>query len=95
MKNRHLSKSIAQCKFYDIRQKLERKLANTTSQLILADRFYPSSKICNHCGNIKHNLKLSDRIYKCECGYTEDRDINASKNLYQLGKTEILKRKAS
>lgn len=85
MKNRHLSKAISQCKFYAIRDKLQKKLANTTSQFILADRFYPSSKICNHCGNIKKDLKLKDRIYRCECGYTEDRDINASKNLYQYG----------
>ena len=89
LKNKHLSKAIQQCKFYDIRQKLQQKLVNTTSQIILADRFYPSSKICNHCGKIKHNLKLSDRIYKCDCGYTEDRDINASKNLYNFGKEKL------
>lgn len=95
MKNKHLSKAIAQCKFYTIRDKLENKLANTTSQLILADRFYPSSKICSHCGNIKKDLKLADRIYVCECGYEEDRDVNASKNLYEYGKTQIKLRKAS
>ncbi|WP_300279062.1 zinc ribbon domain-containing protein, partial [Peptacetobacter sp.] len=42
---------------------------------------YPSSKLCNKCGKIKKDLKLSDRIYKCECGYKEDRDLNASFNL--------------
>lgn len=90
MKNRHLSRAIAQCKFCTIRDKLEKKLVNTTSQLILADRFYPSSKICNHCGNIKKDLKLKDRVYHCECGYTEDRDINASKNLYQYGLQKLV-----
>ena len=45
------------------------------------DKWYPSSKICHHCGYIKKDLKLSDRIYKCDCGYIEDRDFNASLNL--------------
>ena len=45
------------------------------------DRFYPSSKLCHNCGQIKKDLKLSDRVYKCDCGYEEDRDYNASINL--------------
>ena len=49
--------------------------------LVIADRFYPSSKLCYHCGSIKKDLKLKDRIYKCNCGYIEDRDYNASLNL--------------
>ena len=45
------------------------------------DRFYPSSKTCSNCGKVKKDLKLSDRIYKCDCGLTIDRDLNASINL--------------
>lgn len=53
-------------------------------ELRIADRFYPSSKICHNCGNIKQDLKLSDRIYVCNCGYKEDRDLNASLNLRDI-----------
>nr|DAT96347.1 MAG TPA: endonuclease [Bacteriophage sp.] len=82
MKNRHLSKSIAQQKFYEFRTKLEAKCKELGIELRIVDRFYPSSKTCHNCGCIKCDLKLSDRIYHCcECGYTEDRDYNASLNL--------------
>ena len=50
-------------------------------ELRVADRFYPSSKTCHHCGSVRKNLKLSDRIFKCSCGYVEDRDFNAALNL--------------
>ena len=81
MKNRHLSKAIASQKFYEFRRKLEAKCKEYEIELRIVDRWYPSSKICHHCGSIKKNLKLSDRIYKCDCGYIEDRDFNASLNL--------------
>ena len=82
MKNRHLSKAIAQQKFFEFRIKLTAKCKEYGIALRLADRFYPSSKTCHQCGYIKHDLKLSDRIYHCsECGYTADRDFNASLNL--------------
>jgi len=81
MKNKHLSKAIAQQKFYEFRLKLEQKCKQNGTELRIVDRFYPSSKLCHKCGNIKADLKLSDRVYKCECGYTEDRDYNASLNL--------------
>ena len=81
MKNRHLSKAIASQKFYEFRRKLEAKCKEYGIELRIVDRWYPSSKICHHCGYIKKNLKLSDRIYKCNCGYIEDRDFNASLNL--------------
>ena len=63
------------------RVKLENKCKQTGIELRVVDRFYPSSKLCHNCGNIKKGLKLSDRVYTCECGYTEDRDYNASLNL--------------
>lgn len=81
MKNRHLSKAVASQKFYEFRIKLRSKCNENNIELRVVDRWYPSSKICHHCGNIKKDLKLSDRTYKCECGYIEDRDINAALNL--------------
>lgn len=82
MKNRHLSKAIAQQKFFEFRTKLLAKCKEYGIELRIVDRFYPSSKICHCCGCIKSDLKLSDRTYHCnECGYTEDRDYNASLNL--------------
>lgn len=81
MKNRHLSKAIASQKFYEFRTKLKSKCDDNGIELRIVDRFYPSSKLCHCCGSIKKDLKLSDRIYKCKCGYVEDRDFNASLNL--------------
>ena len=82
MKNRHLSKSIAQQKFFEFRTKLLAKCKQYGIELRVVDRFYPSSKTCHKCGCIKSDLKLSDRTYYCyECGYTVDRDYNASLNL--------------
>ena len=82
MKNRHLSKAIAQQKFFEFRTKLLAKCNEYGIELRIVDRFYPSSKTCHNCGCVKSDLKLSDRTYHCcECGYTEDRDYNASLNL--------------
>ena len=81
MKNRHLSKAVASQKFYEFRTKLKIKCDENGIELRIVDRFYPSSKLCHCCGCIKKDLKLSDRIYKCSCGYIEDRDFNASLNL--------------
>ena len=81
MKNRHLSKAIASQKFYEFRTKLKTKCDENGIELRVVDRWYPSSKICHHCGAIKKDLKLSDRIYHCDCGYVEDRDFNAALNL--------------
>ena len=81
MKNRHLSKAVASQKFYEFRMKLEAKCKEYGIELRIVDRWYPSSKLCNKCGRIKKDLKLSDREYVCECGYHTDRDYNASLNL--------------
>ena len=81
MKNRHLSKAVASQKFYDFRIKLKAKCNENGIELRVADRWYLSSKICHCCGAIKKDLKLSDRIYRCDCGYIEDRDFNAALNL--------------
>lgn len=81
MKNRHLSKAVASQKFYEFKTKLKAKCDENGIELRIADRFYPSSKLCHCCGQIKKDLRLSDRIYKCGCGYITDRDFNASLNL--------------
>ena len=81
MKNRHLSKAVASQKFYEFRVKLEAKCKEYGIELRIVDRWYPSSKLCNKCGRIKKDLKLSDREYICQCGYHTDRDYNASLNL--------------
>ena len=81
MKNRHLSKTVASQKFYEFRTKLKSKCDDNGIELRVADRWYPSSKLCHCCGCIKKDLKLSDRIYRCGCGYIEDRDFNAALNL--------------
>ena len=81
MKNRCLSKAVASQKFYEFRKRLKAKCDEKGIELRVADRFYPSSKTCHHCGSIRKNLKLSDRIYRCECGYAADRDLNAALNL--------------
>ena len=81
MKNKYLSKAVASQKFYEFRTKLKTKCDDNGIELRIVDRWYPSSKLCHCCGSIKKDLRLSDRIYKCNCGYIEDRDFNASLNL--------------
>ena len=81
MKNRHLSKAVASQKFYEFRTKLQAKCNENGIELRVVDRWYPSSKTCHCCGTVKKDLKLSDRIFKCSCGYVEDRDFNAALNL--------------
>lgn len=84
MKNRHLSKAIAEQCLYTFTNILAYKTKFYGIELVKADRWYPSSKTCSNCGNIKKDLKLSDRVYKCECGLTLDRDVNAAINLSKL-----------
>ena len=82
MKNKHLSKAIQEQNFYAIRTKLINKCKERNIELRLVDTFYPSSKTCSCCGEVKKDLKLNDRIYKCSnCGLEIDRDYNASINL--------------
>ena len=89
MKNRHLSKAVASQKFYEFRSRLKAKCDDNGIELRVVDRFYPSSKICHCCGRIKKDMKLSDRVYRCPCGYLEDRDYNASLNLRDAVTYEI------
>ena len=88
MKNKHLSKAVAEQCFYEFYRQIEYKSLWNNIKFIIADRFYASSKICSCCGTIKKDLKLSDRIYKCDnCNTVINRDKNASINLYNYGKS--------
>ena len=89
MKNKHLSKAVASQKFFKFRTKLTTKCKQNNIELRVVDRFYPSSKTCSNCGEIKKDLKLSDRVYKCSCGLTIDRDLNASINLKNAKKYKV------
>mgnify|MGYP001673032641 CR=1 FL=1 len=89
MKNKHLSKAIQQQSFYEFRRQIQYKSEWNNIPVILADRFFPSSKLCSCCGMIKKDLKLSDRIYKCDCGNVIDRDYQASLNLKQYGESVL------
>ena len=82
MKNRHLSKAIAEQSFYAFTENLRYKCEAQGIEFVKASRWFPSSKTCSYCGNIKKDLKLKDRIYSCDCcGKSIDRDLNASINL--------------
>ena len=91
IKNRHLSKTISQQKFYEFRTKLLNKCKEKNIELRIVSTFYPSSKLCSNCGHKKQDLKLKDRIYKCcDCGLEIDRDYNASLNLRNSTQYTIL-----
>jgi len=86
MKNHCLAQAIVDCGFCELRRQIEYKAKRHGVQVIVADRWMPSSKACSQCGCIKDDLKLSDRVYKCEhCGFEIDRDLNAARNLAALG----------
>ena len=89
MKNRHLSEAIQQQGLYEFRRQIEYKAKWNNIPVIIADRFFPSSKMCSCCGHVKKDLKLSDRIYKCECGNIINRDFQASLNLKIYGENVL------
>lgn len=89
MKNRHLSRAIATQRLSYFRTKLTIKAKQLRIEVRIADRFYPSSKKCSHCGRIKSDLKLKDRVYRCECGLTLNRDLNAAINLRNAMKYKL------
>ncbi|PFJ38313.1 transposase [Bacillus thuringiensis] len=90
MKNKHLSKAVAKQCFYTFKTWLLTKCEEYGIELRQVDRFYPSSKLCSCCGQKKVDLKLSDRVYECDCGNVMDRDLNASINLLQAKEYIIL-----
>lgn len=86
MKNKCLSKTIAKQGLFEFKRQIQYKCERQGIEFVEADKWYPSSKMCSCCGSTKKDLKLSDRIYQCNCGLVMDRDLNASINLsqYQL-----------
>ena len=82
MKNKYLAKEIAEQKWYEFTRQMQYKCEWAGIKFVKVDQYYPSSKTCSHCGHIKKDLKLSDRVYVCTvCGLEIDRDLNAAKNL--------------
>lgn len=86
MKNRHLSKAIVQQGLYEFKRQIQYKCKKYGIEFVEADKWFPSSKTCSCCGQIKSDLKLKDRVFVCQCGFTMDRDLNAAINLanYQI-----------
>ena len=85
LKNRKLSRAIADMGFYEFRRQLTYKAGYAGSLVYTVSRWEPSSKTCSWCGWEDCNLTLSDRIFRCkECGYVADRDYNAAINLALL-----------
>ena len=90
MRNKHLSEKIQEQKWYEFRKQIQYKARRAKIRVVIADRWYPSSKTCIECGNVKKDLKLSDRIYVCPvCGNTIDRDFQASLNLKRFGEARL------
>lgn len=89
MKNKHLSKAVQEQCFYEFRKQIGYKATWNNIPVIIANRFFPSSKLCSCCGTIKTDLKLSDRIYKCKCGNVIDRDYQAALNLKRYGENAL------
>lgn len=86
MKNKHLSKAIAEQGFYEFIRQIKYKCKFNKINFVQVDKFYPSSKTCSCCGSVKKDLKLKERVYRCEkCGLEIDRDKNASINLGNYG----------
>lgn len=91
MSNRHLAKAVQEQGFYEFRRQIEYKAAWAGLSVVIADRYYPSSKTCTVCGHIKKNLRLSERIYRCEnCGNEIDRDLQAAINLCRYGEQKLI-----
>lgn len=89
MRNKHLSKSIQDQCWYEFRRQLTYKCTRAQIPLVIADRWFPSSKTCICCGNINKHLKLKDRVYRCQCGNVIDRDYQASLNLKRYGEQVV------
>ncbi len=89
MANHKLSSAVADCGFYEISRQIEYKAEKFSSQVVVVDRFYPSSQICSSCGH-QQKMPLSERIYHCgKCGQTSDRDLNAARNLSRMAQSGL------
>ena len=81
VKNHKLAKAISDASFCEFKRQVQYKTIFYGGEVSLIDRWFPSSKLCSNCGNIKKDLTLSDRTYNCECGFSLDRDLNAAINI--------------
>jgi putative transposase len=91
MKNRKLARSISDMGWGELRRQFDYKAKWYGKRLILAPRFFPSSKLCSNCEYVKKDLQLSDRLFKCDlCGLVEDRDLNAALNLEKYGRIHLI-----
>ncbi|EAJ3762751.1 transposase [Campylobacter coli] len=91
VKNKKLAKAISDVSWSSFIEKLSYKVAENQGYLVKIDTYYPSSKTCSNCGCIKESLSLSERTYNCEeCGFTIDRDLNASINILNVGINNIV-----
>ena len=89
MSNHHLAKALSEASFGELRRQVEYKAERWGIDVVIVDRWYPSSKTCSRCGCIKDDLTLADRVYHCdECGYEIDRDLNAARNLAAIGNAQ-------
>ena len=89
IKNRSLSKAVASQRFFEMKTKLKYKCGINGIELRVVNRWFPSSKLCHCCGQVKKDLRLSERVYRCDCGYVGDRDLNAALNLRDAKTYEI------
>jgi putative transposase len=89
MSNHRLAKALSEASFGELRRQIEYKAERWGTEVIIVDRWYPSSKTCSRCGCIKDDLTLANRVYHCnECGYEIDRDLNAARNLAAIGNAQ-------
>ncbi|MBC8248218.1 MAG: transposase [Anaerolineales bacterium] len=84
LRNHHLAQAIADVGFAEFRRQLEYKVVWNGEELMVADRFNPSSRLCPECGCINSELTLSDRVWTCDCGAVHERDVNAACNVRNL-----------
>ena len=85
VKNRRLARSVADMGFFELRRQLQYKVAMRGGQVVVADRFFASSKTCSACGHPLDQLPLSVRAWTCpDCGMAHDRDVNAAVNLKNM-----------
>ena len=90
MQNKHLAKAVQDQGFYEFRRETEYKAEALGIPVIIADRYYPSSKTCARCGHVKKDLKLSERTFHCpSCGQTIDRDFQAALNLKHYAERKL------
>jgi putative transposase len=90
VRNRHLSRALSDVGFGEFGRQMRYKAPLHGTRLVIADRWYPSSKTCGKCSHVKESLSLAERVFHCDqCGHTEDRDVNASGNLCALAENFI------